>query len=60
MHNPLDAAGSDFPSLTALFPLSTNVGLFCHATEGPLKWVPGPTVANYVAIDDPLDQVRLP
>ena len=33
----------------------------CHATNGPLKMgPPGPSVANYVAMDGPPDQVRLP
>ena len=33
----------------------------CHATDGPPKMgPPGPSVANYVAMDGPPDQVRLP
>ena len=33
----------------------------CHVTDGPPKMgPPGPSVANYVAMDGPPDQVRLP
>ena len=33
----------------------------CHTTDGPLKMgPPRPSVANYVAMDHPPDQVRLP
>ena len=41
--------------------LSLKLCMYCHATDGPPKMgPPGPSVANYVAMNGPPDQVQLP